>query len=296
MDIIEIFERFPTQDSCVDYLEQVRWRGTPACPYCQSSKCTPLPKQRRHHCNTCNTTFSVTVRTIFHHTHLPLQKWFLAVSLILDAKKGISARQLGRHLKVHRNTAWRISMKIREAMTETHQRELLRGIVEMDETYIGGNPPRRPRGRQDKGSPRPRGRATTKQPVVGMVERNGNVKAAVVPKAKGLGFKRLSLLVREHVDTDNAVLITDEWRGYTSMHKLLPHFTINHQLSYVDGEIHTNTIESFWALLKRGIIGQFHKVSVRHLHRYINEFCYRFNNRKNGCIFEQTLARGLGVL
>jgi transposase-like protein len=137
MDIIEVFKRFPQQEDCTSYLEKARWNGTPKCPYCSSTKSTPLPAEQRHHCNNCNTSYSVTVGTIFHQTHLPLQKWLLAVTLILNAKKGISSRQLARDIDVHRNTAWRVSMKIREAMTQKDHRKLLTGIVEMDETYIG---------------------------------------------------------------------------------------------------------------------------------------------------------------
>lgn len=142
MDIFEVFARFPKQEDCIAYLEKVRWQGEPRCPYCKSRKKTPLPKEHRYHCNSCNTSYGVTVKTIFHKTRLPLQKWLLAVSLILSAKKGISARQLARHLKVNRNTAWRIAMQIRYAMTQQEQRNMLSGIVEMDETYIGGKPHR----------------------------------------------------------------------------------------------------------------------------------------------------------
>lgn len=243
MNIIDIFETFPTQESCLAYLERVRWPVKPVCPYCKSDKSSPLPKEHRHHCNTCNTTFSVTVRTIFHHTHMPLQKWFLAVSIILNAKKGVSARQLARHLKVNRNTAWRIAMKVREAMAEREHRELLQGIVEMDETYIGGKP--RKTGPKAK-SGRPRGRGTKKIPVVGMIERGGNVKAKVASSRK-LGIKRLSMLVRENVDIAQSVLVTDEWPGYNGIRRFMPHFRIDHSLAYADGEIHTNSVESFWA-------------------------------------------------
>jgi transposase-like protein len=128
MNLIEIFELYPDQGSCIEHLEQVRWHGKAICPYCQSPKNTSLPEEKRHHCNTCNTSFSVTVGTIFHHTRLPLQKWFLAVTLILNAQKGISSRQLARDLKVNKDTAWRISMKICEAMSEQEQRNLLTGI------------------------------------------------------------------------------------------------------------------------------------------------------------------------
>lgn len=134
MDIVEIFELFPTQEDCIAHLEKVRWQGKPCCVYCGSTQTTPAQKNR-HHCNNCNTKFSVTVGTIFHHTHLPCQKWFLAVVLMLNAKKGLSGRQLSRDLKVNKDTAWRISMKIREAMEEPAQKELLTGLVEMDKAY-----------------------------------------------------------------------------------------------------------------------------------------------------------------
>lgn len=138
MNIITVFEKFPTQESCIKHLETVRWSDNAVCPYCKSKNATPMPNESRYHCNTCNTSFSVTVGTIFHQTHLELQKWFLAISLILNAKKGISARQLARDLDVNKNTAWYMGMRIRRAMIG--QRELLEGIVEIDETFIAGKP------------------------------------------------------------------------------------------------------------------------------------------------------------
>lgn len=289
MNIIQIYKRFPKESDCIAHLEAVRWSGTPICPYCKSDNTTQMQKEHRHHCNTCNTTFSVTVRTIFHHSHLPLQKWFLAITLILNAKKGLSARQLARDIEVNKNTAWRISMKIREAMAENEQRVLLTGLVEADECYIGGKP-RRGGG----GGPHKRGRGTKKIPVVGMVERGGRVKAEVTNKSK-LKAKHLSELVRRNVDIENAILITDEYPGYFGIKKFMPHKTINHQVWYVDGEVYTNSIESFWALLKRGIVGQYHKVSFQYLPRYITEFTYRYNHRKNGNLFNHTIARAVGV-
>jgi transposase-like protein len=127
MNIISIYKKFPTEADCIAHIEQVRWHGVPVCPYCRSTKTTAMPAERRHHCNGCNTTFSVTVNTIFHHTHVPLQKWFLAISLVLNAKKGISARQLARDLEVNKNTGWYIETRIRNALFE--QGELLKGIV-----------------------------------------------------------------------------------------------------------------------------------------------------------------------
>jgi len=220
MDIIEIFELFPDQKACLGFLEKIRWQGKPKCPYCQSQRYTPLKKGYRYHCNKCNTSFRVTVGTIFHRTHLPLQKWLLAISLILHAKKGISARQIARHLKVNRNTAWRISMKIREAMYEPVQRNFLQGIVEMDETYIG---PKRPRKTQKdimNSKKYKRGRGTKKTPVMGLAERYGKVKARVVRKHQ-ITYKKLSQLVRDTVDLEKSVLVTDQAKYYKRMNMII---------------------------------------------------------------------------
>ncbi len=280
MNIIQIFKQFPDQESCIQHLEQVRWGDKPKCPYCGSEHTYKRTSDLRHHCNSCKKSFSVTVGTIFHDTRIPLQKWFLAISLILNAKKGISSRQLGRDLEVNKDTAWRMGMKIRDAMKDNG--ELLSGIVEMDETYVGGKPRKSGKKKDDDGNGKgnPRGRGTKKTPVVGMVERGGRVKAEKVDKSQ-LKAKDMNELVRKSIDTDKpSVLVTDEYKGYAHVHKLLKHYTINHQFEYANGDIHTNSIESFWAIVKRGIIGQYHKVSVRHLDKYLDEFCFRYNHRK----------------
>ncbi len=285
MNIVSIYRKYPTEADCIAHIERVRWNGKPVCPYCTSDRVTPIPKETRHHCNACNTTFSATVNTIFHHTHLDLQIWFLAISLILNAKKGISGRQLARDLEVNKNTGWYIGMRIRNAMFE--QGDMLKGIVEMDECYIGGKP--------RKGSgPHKRGRGTSKTPVVGMIERGGKIVARPVIKAN-LNSRSLAKMVREHVDVSDAMLITDEYTGYVKIKGFMPHAVINHQISYADGVIHTNSIEGFWGLLKRGIVGQYHKVSIRHLHQHVTEFCYRYNGRNNPTLFDLTIARALGV-
>ena len=292
MNIIHVFKKFSNQESCITYLEKVRWGDTPTCPYCKSKKTAPLGN--RHRCYNCITSFSVTVGTIFHKTKIPLQKWFLAISLILNAKKSLSALQLSRDIQVNRNTAWRVSMQIRKAMREREQGSLLMGIVEMDETYVGGKPRKGNKRSDDKSNPR--GRGTKKTPVIGVVERGGDVKAEATHKDKLKG-KNLRSFVRRHVQTEESTLITDEYRGYIGMSKLVDHLKINHTEMYVNGIIHTNTIESFWSLLKRGVIGQFHHVSKKHLQRYIDEFCYRYNLRKQDreLSFNQTINRALGV-
>jgi len=284
MNIVSVYRQFPTEKSCIKHLETVKWKGIPSCPYCKSTKSTPMPKEERYHCNTCNTTYSVTVGTIFHNTKLDLQKWFLGVALMLNAKKGLSARQLARDLEVNKNTAWFMAMRIRKAMLDDGA--LLKGIVEMDETYVGGKP-------RKGGRPGKRGRGTKKVPVVGMVQRDGKVIAKVSPT---LTSKRLMTLVRRNVDKKESILITDEFKGYSKANSnVLRHLTINHSISYAQGAIHTNTIEGFWALLKRGIIGQYHKVSLSYLQKYVDEFAFRYNNRKNDGIFDLTLTNALGV-
>lgn len=240
MNLVEIFEKFPTEKDCIDHLEKIKWPIKPVCPYCNFSKITPVKGELRHHCNTCNTSFSVTVNTIFHHTHLPLQKWFLAVTLILNAKKGISSRQLARDIEVTKDTAWRMQMQIRKAMLETPS--LLLGVVEMDETYIGGKPRKSSKDKDDDGNyPKlPRGRGTTKTPVVGMVERGGKVKAMMHTELK---FADLKKTAKAHIDFENTILMTDDYRGYIPFKHFLKHQSVNHsQKQWANGAVHTKTL------------------------------------------------------
>ena len=176
MNIIQIFKQFPTQESCIKHLEAARWGDTPVCPYCQSTNTNSLDKELRHHCNGCRKSFSVTVGTIFHDTKVPLQKWFLLISLMMNAKKGLSACQAARDLETRRPTVWSMMHRVRKSMVDNG--DLLTGIVEMDETYVGGKPRKENKhDDDDQNTPSPRGRGTKKIPVVGMVERDGNVKA-----------------------------------------------------------------------------------------------------------------------
>lgn len=168
-------------------------------------------------------------------------------------------------------------MRVRNAMIE--QRELLKGVVEMDETYIGGK----------RKGPRGRG-ALGKTPVVGMVARGGKIVAKRVFKVDA---KVLTSLVREKVKLSETTMMTDEFRGYSKLKNFIPHKTINHSKWYVDGDTHTNTIEGFWSLLKRGIVGQFHKVSAHRLPKYIDEFCFRYNHRGEADVFETLLLKSV---
>ncbi len=149
MSIVQVMQCFPTREDCVAHLEKVRWKEHPICPYCESDHSTPIPEEHRHHCNGCNASYSVTVGTILHHTHLPLQKWFLAIILTLKAKEELSTSQLARELDVDKNTALHMEMKIRDAMSEFKQRMFLTALIEENETYICGKP-RRDRSDQKK--------------------------------------------------------------------------------------------------------------------------------------------------
>jgi transposase-like protein len=163
MNIIRIYELFPTDSDCIAHLEKVRWNSKPICPYCSSDRTTAVPTEQRYHCNNCKTSFSVTVGTIFHHTHLPLQKWLLAVSIVLNARKGLSARQLARDLDVNKNTGWRMGMQIRKAMAEREQRELLSGVIQMDELTSAGSPAKATPDRADRMAATHRGAGAAQQ-------------------------------------------------------------------------------------------------------------------------------------
>lgn len=288
MNIIQIYKKFPTQNACLAHLEQVRWNNEPVCPYCKSKKQSPLPKEHRYHCNSCNKSYSVTVGTIFHSTKMDLQKWFLGITLVLNAKKGLSARQLSRDIEVTKDTAWRMQMQIRKAFREYG--DLLQGIVEADETYIGGKNKNKHADKKTKGG---QGRNTKdKTAVVGVVQRGGKVVAQKVKDVKGRTLKNF---ISENV-SKGSTMMTDEWTSYKGLSPKFVHMVVSHgQGQYVKGECHTNTMENFWSILKRGIIGQYHKVSCKYLNQYINEFCFRYNNRDNNQIFDLTLLKAVNL-
>jgi transposase-like protein len=213
----------------------------------------------------CGKQFSATSGTIFNDTHLPLTKWFMAIALICEAKKGMSAKQLERHLGVNYRTAWHLAHRIREAMQEGG---MLTGVVEADETYLT---PKKPR----KGKPYVK--KESRDVVLGMIERGGRLRLVPVKDSK---IEIIEPVLEKHVSPD-ATLQTDEHPTYMiiGQRKFAAHRTINHQRSYAIGDLHTNTIENAFSLLKRGVYGTFHKVSIKHLGRYCNEFSYRFNRR-----------------
>lgn len=288
MNIIEIYKKFPNQQDCISHLENVRWNDEPVCPYCGSKKQTSMKAENRYHCNTCNTSYSVMVGTIFENTKLDFQKWFLAISLVLNAKKGISSRQLSRDIEVNKNTGWYMLMRIRRAFIEYG--DLLEGIIEADETYIGGKNKNRHVSKKTKGG---QGRGgEDKTPIIGIKERGGKIKAQ---KAKDVSGKTLKSFINSNVKRDSHIM-TDEWKSYNGLSKYYNHMVVNHGAGqYVNGIVHTNGIENFWSLLKRGIIGQYHYVTPKYLNKYVMEFCFRQNNRKNDTVFELVLQRAVNI-
>ncbi len=303
MTLSELSEKYNTQEKCIAHLEQVRWHGSPCCNHCGSSK---VKKRKRSllqwHCQKCNKDSSVLYGTIFEGSRLKLPKWFQLIGLMLHAKKGISAKQISRDIGVTYKTAWYSAMRVRCAMLDWG--EMLEGIIEMDETYVGGKPRKRNsniNGANDENVAQlgnvyaredrkiKRGRGTKKVPVVGIVERNGNVIAKVMST---LTSKDLMGLLKKTVKTEGSTLMTDDYRAYSKMNELIEHFSINHSAKeYVRGAIHTNTIEGFWSIIKNGIRGQYHVLSKKYLPFYLAEFCYRYNRRKDSSdeVFEETI-------
>ncbi len=288
MNIIQVYKQFPTQADCIKHLEKVRWNNEPVCPYCKSKKQTSFKTGNRYKCNGCNTSYSVTVQTIFHKTKCDLQKWFLAISLVLNAKKGLSARQLARDIEVTKDTAWYMLMRIRKAFKEYG--DLLEGIIEADETYIGGKNKNRHKDKKTEGG---QGRGgDDKTPVVGVLQRDGKVRAQ---KVKDVTRKTLHGVIKQHV-APGSMIMTDEWKSYNGLALLYGHQAVKHAMGeYVNGACHTNTLEGFWSLLKRGVIGQFHFVTAKHLNKYIDEFCFRYNNRDNKAIFSDVILKAVTI-
>ena len=265
------------QERCIEHLEAVRWPDDAAtCPHCDSENVARKADGAhvgRWNCRNCRSSFNVLSGTIMEKTKVPLQKWFLAIALMVNAKKSLSSWQLGRDLDLTHQTALYLQHRVRSQMAG-EQRDLLHGIVEMDETYVGG----KPRKNWDGTAPgAKRGRGTDKQPVVGAVERGGNVVAKVADDLTGKGILQF---VQGTVDTEASVLITDEYRAYNAIGKLLPHTIIDHSRQWVDGPSYTNTIEGFWSLIKRAFYGTHHHYSLKYMPLFIAESCWKYNRRK----------------
>jgi transposase-like protein len=268
------------EDSARAFLERLRWPDGPICPHCRAGKpyrITPKPESKRparkglFKCRNknCRKQFTVTVGTIFEDSRIPLHKWLMSVHFLCSSKKGMSALQLSRMLGVTYKTAWFMCHRIRLAMKKMPFIKKLEGVVEVDETWIGGK-------KRGLGVKEAKAR---KSPVMALVERGGNMRAKPI---RNLARKTLHREILGAVSVDSTIM-TDEFSSYQGIGErfLGGHETVNHSdYEYVRGNASTNTVESFFALLKRGIHGTFHHVSPKHLHRYTDEFAFRWNSRK----------------
>lgn len=278
-------EHFHDKDKAREYLEQMRWLNGAVCPHCGSMEAYKLEakpdstkpvRKGVYKCKGCRRQFTVTVGTIFEGSHIPLHKWLMAIHLLCSSKKGMSAHQFHRMLGLTYKTAWFMAHRIRYAMTQPPLVDKLRGVVEADETYVGG----KAHGKRGRG-------AGNKTPVFALVERNGRVRSFKVDRVTA---KNLKAKIREHVDEDSTIM-TDEFLAYKGLSKEFRHYTVNHGIGeYVNGDAHANTAEGFFSILKRGINGVYHHVSPQHLDRYLAEFDFRYDNRKVEDVVRASLA------
>lgn len=278
VNLPELIERFGNEEKCRAYLEALRWHEKVTCLRCASDKISHIAKRNQYECDSCSYQFSVTTGTVLHDTHLPLWKWFLAVYLMIEAKKGVSANQLKRTLKIHYKTAWHLTMRIREAMREVAP-EPLSGTVEVDETWIGGK-------RRHVGS----GYTGNKTMVMGAVQRDGAIRLRIehrrdVPTLQGF--------INDVCVDETERIYTDEHASYVGIgDEDTIHESVNHSAEeWVRGDVHTNSVEGVWSLFKRSVVGSYHQVSAKHLDRYLSEFEWRFNQRKNKHLFRDTISK-----
>jgi len=277
---------FLNEDEAREYLEQLRWPNGAVCPHCKrigAYKLQPKPDSKTPvrngvwKCKFCRKQFTVTVGTIFEDSHIPIHQWLSAIQFLCSSKKGMSAHQLHRMLHITYKSAWFMAHRIRYAMGQPPLAEKLQGIVEVDETYVGG----KAHGKRGRG-------AENKIPVVALVQRGGEVRSF---KTEQVTTKNLRAMIRKHVAKDSTI-ITDEFPAYKGLDKeFADHQTVSHGTrEYVRGNVHVNSAEGYFALLKRGIIGTYHHISKQHLGQYLNEFNFRYNSRKVDDEFRMVLA------
>jgi transposase-like protein len=262
-----------SEDDCKKQLAFNRWGDNPVCPYCQNDKC--YTTKTRYKCAKCLRLFSVKIGTPFEDSRIPLKKWFIAMYFVTHHTKPISSYQLAKDIEVTQRTAWFMLHRLRNTLTDNGFEDKLEGIVECDETYVGGKNRNR---HWNKKVPHSQGRSfKDKTPVMGMLQRGGKVIAMKVPDTKA---KTLIPIIKKHIKKGSKVM-TDEYRVYSSLHLDYKHKKVNHNRGqYVVGNAHTNTIEGFWSLFKRGILGVYHNVSPKHLDKYVSEVQYKYNTRK----------------
>ncbi len=297
----QLIRKFNSEDKCREFLVQQRWNGKPVCPHCGHTKVYTINKGRGFKCanSECYKKFTATVGTVFEASNIPLSTWFPAVYIITSHKKGISSVQLAKDLGVTQKTAWFMIHRIRESLKENNP-QILSGVVEIDETYMS-----RKFGSAYKAIPPDKVEAMENLPewskkrnlgaVIGMIERKGNVRVFAADKASAANIGQA---VTNNVAKDT-LLFTDESNKYVNSLAEYDRQTVNHSKGeWVRGIVHTNNMEAFWSVLKRGVYGIYHQISYKHLQRYCDEFSYRYNSRKitDGERFSITLKQIEGRL
>jgi transposase-like protein len=280
MNLMKLMLRFHKDEQCRAYIEHVRWPDGVKCPRCGSDKISRAYARNQYECNveSCGYHFSVTSGTIFHDSHLPLPKWFAAIYLMIESRKGISANQMKRTLEVSYKTAWFLCHRIRAAMTVDNPTPLSK-IIEVDETWVGGK--RRHVGHGYKGN---------KVVVAGAAQRGGEIRLEVIDDRSR---EILHDFIKKYTADNAEAIYTDDWPAYDGIaDEDTRHETVNHSAEeWVRGDVHTNYVENIWSLLKRSLVGSYHKVSKKHLDAYLDELEWRFNNRENPYLFRDTLLK-----
>lgn len=308
INLSTLAKQYSEEPAAWDLMERLRWPNGPVCPHCgaigghyfltpkNGTRTTSTGKvtyRRLWKCSACRQQFSVLVGTIFEDSKIPLSKWLLAVHLLCSAKNGVSAHELHRTLGITYKSAWHMAHRIRYAMTQPPLTEKLQGIMEADETYIGGKAKNMHAKKREERITGTGG--TDKTAIVSLVQRGGDVRSQVMRQA--VNGETLAPLLREHVAKDSR-LMTDSFGGYVQVGKeFADHQSVNHgKGEYVRGDAYTNTLEGYFSQLKRGIDGTHHHVSEHHLGRYVGEFDYRYNTRKiaDGDRTKQTIRQSAG--
>jgi hypothetical protein len=278
---------FPDEDACCAYLVRNRWPEGVRCPRCGNESVYELQTMKwKWECSACREggayRFSHLVGTVFENTNKPLGDWFRVIHFMLTSKKGVSALQVYRVMGFGSyKTAWYMCHRIRAGLRDREFHKLM-GIVEADETFIGGKAKNRHKDKRGKGDGTG-GMGSGKTPIAGAVSRKGNVVARVIENVRA---STLTGFVRESVSHKVSLLVTDQWVGYKDLATEFPHEIINHAAGqYVVGAVHTNTIEGFWSIFKRGVVGTFYKVSRKYMPLYVAEFQFRYNHREDAGIF-----------